>query len=374
MNLVKAKIAENKIIVLLFAILLGCESPTNKLPDRIVTNESAQGFHLQQQPDGWDLSLIRFYQDVPDTLRYEFRRSPAPGQIPWPARRIVTLSATHAGMVIMADAREAVVGVDSKDFLFDQQLLSKVESGEIIEVGQNGQMDLEKVLEVKPDLVLISGFPDGASRDLVRLGELGIPLLPVAEWQESHPLARADWALVVAMALDKTEQVQQQLDSIYLRYHQLAEAVPASQDRPMILTGSPFQGTWYVPAGNSFLATLVHDAGGRTAWEAEPGTGSLPFDPEVVYPVGLQSAIWINPGVYQNQAELLGAFPRYQPFPAIAQQQVYNYYKQALPSGANAYWEEGPVRPDLVLKDLMTIFHPDLMEDSSLTYYRRLSP
>lgn len=374
MNLVKAEIIEKTVIVLLFSILLGCESPANKPPDRIVTNESAQGFHLQQQPDGWDLSLIRFYQDVPDTLRYEFRRNPIDNQIPWPASRIVTLSATHIGMVILADAREAVVGVDSKDFLFDQQLLSKVESGEIIEVGQNGQMDLEKVLGLRPDLVLISGFPDGVSRDLIRLGELSIPLLPVAEWQESHPLARADWALVVAMALGKVEQVQQQLDSIHLRYHQLVDALPVSLDRPMVLTGSPFQGTWYVPAGNSFLATLVHDAGGRTAWEAEAGSGSLALDPEVVYPIGLQSAIWINPGVYQNQAELLGTFPRYQPFPAIAQQQVYNYYKQALPSGANAYWEEGPVRPDLVLKDLMTIFHPDLMEDSSLTYYRRLSP
>lgn len=374
MNLVKAESMEKKIIVLLFAILLGCESPPTTLPDRITTNESAQGFHLQQQPDGWNLSLIRFYQDVPDTLRYEFRRNPAEGQIPWPATRIVTLSATHVGMVIMADARDAVVGVDSRDFVYDQELGNRIESGKIIEVGQNGQMDLEKVLEVKPDLVLISGFPDGVSRDLIRLGELGIPLLPVAEWQETHPLARADWALVVAAALGKTAQVQEQLDSIHHRYHQLVSHLSKEAERPLILTGSPFQGTWYVPAGKSFLATLIHDAGGRTAWEAEPGTGSLTLDPEVVYPIGLQAAIWVNPGVYQNQTELLGAFPRYESFPTITQQQVYNYYKQALPNGANAYWEEGPTRPDLVLRDLMTIFHPDLMENSSLTYYRRLSP
>lgn len=374
MNLSESGFAEKKIIILLFSILLSCESPPGELPDPISSSESAQGFHLDKVPDGWDLSLIRFYQDVPDTLRYEFRRNPTDNQIPWPASRIVTLSATHVGMVIMADARDAVVGVDSRDFVYDEELGQRIESGEIIEVGQNGQMDLEKILEVKPDLVLISGFPDGASRDLIRLGELGIPLLPVAEWQETHPLARADWALVVAAALDKTEQVQPQLDSIHQRYHRLITDLPEERERPLVLTGSPFQGTWYVPAGNSFLATLVHDAGGRTAWEAEAGTGSLPLDPEVVYPVGLQAAIWVNPGVYQNQEELLGAFPRYQPFPTIAQQQVYNYYKQALPNGANAYWEEGPVRPDLVLRDLMTIFHPDLRGNSPLTYYRRLSP
>lgn len=364
----------NRLFVISLLIIIGCNSPTKEKILTFRIEESAQGFHLQQQPDGWDLSLIRFYQDVPDTLRYEFRRSPAAGQIPWPAKRIVTLSATHVGMVIMSDARDAVVGVDSRNFVYDQELGGRIESGGIIEVGQNGQMDLEKVLEVKPDLVLISGFPDGVSRDLIRLGELGIPLLPVAEWQETHPLARADWALVVAAALGKTAQVQEQLDSIHHRYHQLVSHLSEEVERPLVLTGSPFQGTWYVPAGQSFLATLIHDAGGRTAWEAEPGTGSLTLDPEVVYPIGLQAATWVNPGVYQNQTELLGAFPRYESFPTISQQQVYNYYKQALPNGANAYWEEGPTRPDLVLSDLMTIFHPDLMEKPSLTYYRRLSP
>lgn len=364
----------NRLLIIFLLVAIGCDSPEEEKAAMFQVEDSAQGFHLEKVPDGWNLSLIRFYQEIPDTLRYEFRRQPAAGQIAWPASRIVTLSATHVGMVILADAREAVVGIDSKDFLFDPVLLSRVTAGEIMEVGQNGQMDLEKVLELSPDLVLISGFPDGASRDLIRLSELGIPMLPIAEWQESHPLARADWAMVVAMALGKTQQVRQQLEAIHQRYHGLTDTLPLDVNRPMILTGSPFQGTWYVPAGNSFLATLVHDAGGRTAWEDQAGTGSLPLDPEVVYPVGLQSAIWVNPGVYQTQAELLGAFPRYKSFPAVTGRQVFHYYKQALPSGANAYWEQGPVRPDLVLRDLMTIFHPELMENSSLTYYRPLSP
>ncbi len=364
--------------------LLGCQSKGGEETDFWIT-PNARGFHLEPVPEGWDLSLIRFYMPQPDTLRYEFRRSPQRGQFPWPIQRLITLSATQVGMLVFADVREKIVAVDDKRFIYDPVLRAAIEAGDIGEVRLNGQLDLERIAALQPELVLVSAFPDGQDKELIRLNEMGIPILPISEWQETHPLARAAWVKVIAAICGREEQVEKQFDELSDRYSAMAGLVKADIERPLVLTGSPYQGIWSVPAGESYLATLLRDAGARTGWEQEAGTGSLALDPEAVYPVALEASVWIHPGTSTTEQDLMGALPLYREISAVKNHQVYHYYRMATPDGANAYWETGTVRPDLVLQDLMMIFHPDLFSSNEVlsddilssphtfTYYAPLS-
>lgn len=350
-------------------LLLACEDPAP--PSVRVTGAEPQGFRLQPQPDGVDIALIRFYREQPDTIHYEFRRHPGPGQLPWPVQRVVTLSATQVGMLCLAGARESIVAVDDKRYIYDAALRARIKAGEVKQIGETGQLDLEQLLQLQPDLVLVSGFPEGLSRDLQRLPALGIPIFPVAEWQESHPLARGAWVQVVAALLDRQSEVETRWQGITQRYDSLRSLV-AEETRPLVLTGSPFQGIWSVPAGQSFLATLIRDAGGRSPWEVEPGTGSLNLDPERVYARGMKADLWLNPGTLQTMEALRATYPRFQQFPAVTKGEVYNCYRRARADGANAYWESGAVRPDLLLHDFIAMLHPEVVPVDSLYFYAAL--
>ncbi|MDP5171471.1 MAG: ABC transporter substrate-binding protein [Bacteroidia bacterium] len=358
---------------MLIFLLPACQQ-AEQVADLAAPSPTAQGFHLTPLADGWDVDLIRFYLPEPDTLHLEFRQNPGPNQLSWPVERVLTLSATQVGMIALAERQDAIVAVDDKQYVYDSLLRERIDLGEVAEVGYVGQLDMETIVALRPELVLTSGFSDGSNQDLLRLEALGIPLLPIAEWQETHPLARADWARVVGAVLGESAVVDPALAQIHARYDSLVALLHGVDVRPLVLTGSPFQGVWSSPAGESFLANLVKDAGGKTAWESQPGTASLALDPEVVYLEGLRADVWINPGTVKTIAELTGAMPRYAVFPAVKAGNVYNCYRLAREDGANAYWESGAVRPDLVLQDFMAIFHPDLFSHFSMTYYEPLTP
>lgn len=355
---------------MLFLLVFACTKETTQ--QGTSESEGAKGFFLTYLEDGVDVTIIQHQLESPDSTTFEFRTTPANGQIPWPVRRLITLSATQIGMLDLAEGLNQIVGVDDQRFVFSSQVKDRVREGAIKEVAINQELDIETILSLSPDVVLTSQFPDGSDKQAAMLLQIGVPVLPIVEWQETDPLGRAAWSEVIGAILNHSNLVSEKLSDIEAAYHELAVLTEEVPDRPMVLTGSPFRGTWHVPAGQSFLATMIRDAGGQTGWETEQGTGSIPLDPESIYPIGMQADYWIHPGVYLTMEELSGAFPEYGNFPTVRTGQVFNYYLQSLPDGANAYWEEGTVRPDLVLQDLVSIFHPELAPTSSFTYYHPL--
>jgi iron complex transport system substrate-binding protein len=52
--------------------------------------------------------------------------------------------------------------------------------------------------------------------------------------------------------------------------------------------------------------------------------------------------------------------------------QLYNNNLRRSAKGGNDYWEGGIMHPDLILRDLIKIFHPEALPTDTLVYYRRL--
>jgi iron complex transport system substrate-binding protein len=64
--------------------------------------------------------------------------------------------------------------------------------------------------------------------------------------------------------------------------------------------------------------------------------------------------------------------PRYREFKAYRQGHVWVYDRTAAPPGAGNYWSRSVTRPDLVLADLVKIFHPELALDRTFEWYSQL--
>jgi len=140
-------------------------------------------------------------------------------------------------------------------------------------------------------------------------------------------------------------------------------------ERPLVMTGRSTRGTFVIAGGRSYVAALIKDAGGRYVWADNTSAGSATVDLEAQIQRAADADVWINGGGWKNMAAMLEDEPRYSAFKAYRNGRVWVYERRQQPNGANDYWSRSVTHPDLVLADLVKIFHPQLAVDHEFEWY-----
>jgi len=121
------------------------------------------------------------------------------------------------------------------------------------------------------------------------------------------------------------------------------------------------------------VARFFQDSGATYLWADERTPGSVQLNFEQVYDRAVTAQYWIvNANSVKTRADLLAADPRYQNFIAVQSGKVFSPTAKVNPDGGNDYWQSGTANPDLILADLVKIFHPELMPEHQFVYYRQL--
>lgn len=288
--------------------------------------------------------------------------------------RIVSLSTTFLPHITNLDKLDSLLAVDTGSYVYNDEIRRRVADGTIMEVGVSPNVDVEKLISLRPDLVLLSTFTD-EDPVVTSLERAGIPVIVIADWRETTPLGRAEWIRVFGELLDRSVAADRQFRHIERSYTDLTARVSRVTDliRPKVLVNAPYQGAWYLPAGEGFLARMIDDAGGDYLWRDTEGTGSFVLDIEAVITKAVEADVWINLGYgWASRADARNTDPRFAALPVYQANEMYHYNRRVNEVGGNDYWESGASRPDLVLADLVQIFHPELLPDHEAVYYRRL--
>ena len=376
-------------VLLFFGVLwittLRCSSPqahenstlsVSRSPPEPVDIQYAQGFTVEYESPNPELIIY----GSTDTTRYVLLPigTPRPEGLPptalivrTPVRRIVATSTTHLGLIELLDAREHLVGIGQAELVYDEAIRQRVQQGEIQEVGTDGSLNVELVLSLQPDLVMVSATPGVDRGQYQPLLSAGIPVIVNAEWMEASPLGKAEWVKLMAVLLRREAFANQKFNTIAAAYDSIVQLTQGVTKKPSVLTGSPFQGSWYVPGRDSYVGQLLRDA--HATWPGAQDTSAVSFNValETVYPYGLNAEYWINPGLAQQLSALGEQDDRLTAFRPYRHGGVYNHYRRANQAGGNDYYEGGTVRPDLILADLVEIFHPEVL-NHSLYYYQKL--
>jgi iron complex transport system substrate-binding protein len=289
-----------------------------------------------------------------------------------PVKRVVTMSTTHVAMINALGAGTSIMGASGSRFIYDPVLRSRLDAGLIREVGYEPGLDYEAIVDLDPDVVFIYGVESSVSAAAGKLGEMGVPVVYCAEYLEDHPLGKAEWIRFFGLFYGLEDRALDFFRSVDSSYRNIALIASKAENRPRVLTGLPWKDTWYVAGGQSFAARLIRDAGGTYLWEDDPSTEAIPLDLESVYSKAVEADIWINPGLARSLDELVRFDERFAGLPTVVNGSVYNNTARFSPGGGNDYWESGTIRPDLILADLLVIFHPGILPDPSLFYYRKL--
>jgi len=285
-----------------------------------------------------------------------------------PVTSLYSGSTTHLPNLVALDQLDVLTGVASKSLISEKEVLDRVAEPGVVEYAAAGSVDAEAVVAGKPDVLITAGTDDPA---YAVIAAAGVPVLANAEWLENDPLGRAEWIKYFAALTGTEAQAAEQFGRIEESYTALADKV-ASADPVSVVPGQPYQGTWYVPGGQSFNSRLIADAGGTTAWADDPSTGSVSTDLESVLAKAGKAPAWLASTTWTTKAEALAEEPRFAEFAAFQSGNVWNAAKDVTAEGGNNYYELGVARPDLVLGDLVAILHPDLMPGHDFAFYLQL--
>lgn len=356
---------------LLAFALVGCQTPAPPEPTagRVDTLRYATAFRLIEEADGYqvlDVNGLRFaLVDSASTVQ-----PPEGTVVRVPVRRIVALSTTHVGFLARLGAAHRIVGVMGAPWVYAPSVRARIASGQIADVGVTGMPSAEAVAALRPDVVFASaGDGDPAVEALRRLG---IPVVPMAEHQEAHPLGRAEWLKAFGAFVGASDTARAVFGSVAVRYEHLARTAQKASPKPSALLSSPYRGTWFVPGGRTFAARQLADAGMAYVWDADTSRANLPLSLEAVLARAQHADLWLAPGAWRSLADGAAQEPRLALFDAYRRGTVYNYDARLSPGGGFDVFETGVVQPDAVLADLIAIAHPALLPNHRLVYFRRL--
>ena len=328
------------ILCLLGLVCVACQPTANT---SVIDNNAS--FSIDRQGDSTTITIYSPWQKGKVMQQLAFNQA---------YERIVCTSATHMGFISELGMMDKVVGVCRPERVYN---LSEEERERITDIGDDMQPSMEQILLLNPDLVILYTYAQGDPIP-AQVEALGIPILYCNEWTETTPLARAEWIRVFGVIFG----CQPKADSIY---NAVCEAYNTTQhdttlynSTPRIMSGMSWRGTWYVPAGGTFMGNLFRDAGAQYKYEDNPSTASIPLTMEHALQDFATTDIWV--GCEANTLQELAAIDsKHTWFKAYQTGQVYNFRRRALPSGANDFWESATVHPERVLQDLQKVLRGD---------------
>jgi len=368
----------------LILTLLGCRSNNNVSPtsQKALFNEYAKGFEIFYTDS---CTLLRVYNPwqgaknvdynyffVDSTKHFYVKPNDNTEVFKTPIKRLVCLSTTHIAYIDELKETSTIIGVSGISFVNSSSLISRIKNGEVKDVGYDQNLNYELIVSLRPDAVLCYGVGAESVGYLLKLKELGIKLIFIGEYLEDNPLGKAEWIKAFGAILNLKNRADSSFKSIMIEYKNAAKLVQSVKTKPKVFLNLPYKDSWYFPGGSNYFIKMVEDAGGEYLFKSLEGSKSYTINFEKAVETGMNADVWLNPGAAYNIADIKQSDERLLSLLPVKNGRVYNNNLRSTSTGGNDFWESGVVYPNLVLKDLIYILHPDLLPNHKFYYYRKI--
>lgn len=292
-----------------------------------------------------------------------------------PIKTASIMSTTLAPQFDALGQADKIVSVDTPSFYSTAAVVKRIAAGAVKGTGGGAKANVELLVTLKPDVVITYGTGSGSFDGIDKLLSVGLPALVEAGYMEETPLGRAEWVKLIGALTNQEAKAESEFARWKSGYRALAAKVANVNQRPVVISGSMYQGTWYMPGGKSFAAQYIRDAGGAYPWSGDNSTGSLSLDFEAVLDRGYDATVWVNAGYQWNSlSDALAEDSRYARLPSFRAGNVFGNDKRVNATGGSDYFETAVVRPDLVLADMISVVHPEIdLKAGSTTWFRRIA-
>ena len=365
--------------------LFSCSSPKEEAVEfdrkgfEKVTLDHADNFSLERKGNEWLIHVNKPYQQAEQGFTYlitDKRVKIKPQDsidevVRKPVDSLICTSTTHIPSLKNLSVLNRLVGFPGTDMISTPEARKRVNSKEIMELGNNGQLNTERVISLQPDVVV--GFAvSSTNATLDKISSFGIPVVYNSDWLEKHPLGKAEWVKFFGALTGKFEASVEFYNEIREEYDRLKELAQKADEPPKVIAGAMLNEQWYLPYGNSWQARFIKDANADYIYGYTEGKGSIALSFEKVFKKSRDADVWVAPAQYTAYDKMKEDNRHYARFKAFKERNIHGFASTKGETGGVLFYEQAPNRPELVLKDLIHIFHPELLEDHENQFFKPL--
>ena len=302
----------------------------------------------------------------------------AENEIPVPIQNIACMSTSHIAYMAALGKEELISAVSGAQYVSTPSVAERITKGEIKDIGYEGALNYELLIMTRPEILITYGIRGQDNQHLKKMKELGIKHLVIGDYLENHPLGKLEYLKLFGALLG----CSQSADSIYRatadRYLTIKENISDNvTERVKVLINAPWKDIWYIPGNENYMSVMVQDAGGDLIGSREDEYISFPYGLEEIILKAYDADYWLNPNSHTTMHDLAAQNMLFSKLPLFKPGKIFNNTKQNTPNGGSNFWEKGVVEPDIILKDLATILHPEIYSHLSsakeeLQYYIEL--
>ena len=331
---------------------------------KLLSMQRAEDYTLVTIADPWKGGVLHRYVLVP-------RDSVLPDNLPegtlvrTPLRQALVYSSVHTSLFDELGAIGVVRGVVDSQYFIDSTIVKGVAQGTIVDCGNSMNPTVEKVINMQPDAILLSPYQDASYGQIAKLD---IPIIECADYLEYDPLGRAEWVKFYGELVGKRVEA----DSLYLArvtaYNDVKQKAAGAKTRPTVVTEMVISGVWNVPGGQSYMARILNDAGGRYLWADDQNTGSLALDFNQVLAVAQDADYWFIKWTNINSLkDLQGVYDLNKEMSAFKNKRVY-----VCDTDKTRFFDRIPFHPEVLLREFAAILHPELFPDFQNQMYHHI--
>lgn len=308
--------------------------------------------------------LSRKGTQLPTDLEYDQK-------VTIPVKKIVVTSTTHIPSLESLEVENTLVGFPNTKYVSSKKTRALIDAGQVKELGKNESINTEVLLDIQPDVVI--GFAvESGNKTFETIKKSGIPVIYNGDWTEADPLGKAEWIKFFGAFYDKEDLATTLFNQIKTEYNKAKKLALKSDNQPNVLCGAMYKDVWYLPYGDSWQAKFIDDANANYLYTNTSGNGSISLAFESVLEKSQKADYWIAPGAFTSYDAMMNASEHYNKFEAFQQKKIYSFAGVTGETGGALYYELAPNRPDLVLKDLIKIFHPEVLPNYETTFFKPL--
>ena len=371
----------------LFLIVSACKNKTKT--EVLETSEinqlvlkHAKGFKINRSNDFKTIEITKAWPEAEKKYIYLlltkeqaaktiYNKKDYDGVIITPINKTVVTSTTHIPALELLGVEKTLVGFPGTDYISSEHTRKLINEGKIRELGKNEGINTEVLLELNPDVIIGFGV-DGVNKTFETIKKAGIPVIYNGDWVESSALAKAEWIKFFGVLFNKEKEADSIFNAIERDYLAAKDIAKQAKHQPTVLSGAMDGDAWYLPNGSSPEAQFLKDANVNYLWSETTGNGSLALSFESVLVKAKDADLWLNPSYYSSFEQLEKANSLFTNFEAFKKKNIYTFANKTGETGGVLYYELGTARPDLVLKDLIKITHPELLIDYEPYFFTKL--
>ena len=266
----------------------------------------------------------------------------------YPPKRIISLAPSCTEIIFALNLQDKLVGVDTYDY-YPEEIQQKIESGNIMKVGQYADISTEPIVSLNPDLVIAAMTVQlPIIENLAAVGESAMIINP-----ENYDDVLSD-ILLVGEATGANQEAELLVNSIQSKTQEIYDKTK-DETKPRVYIEYAFNGGFQSFGSGSFADELINKAGGKnifintlSAYISANSEEIIVSNPEIIIisKGAMAEACGLTPSIVKNR-------PGWDQIDAIKNNQIYEIDERLLLPGAAMVDS---------LDSMAKIVHPEIFE------------